>query len=55
MSNPIKLTRRGKIVRAALIAALIAGLWWAGNATTPKICRVPVSDMSQFCLNLLYP
>jgi len=53
--SKLKLTRRGKILRAALIAALIAGLWWAGNATTPKECRVPVSEMPQFCITLLYP
>lgn len=53
--SKLKLTRRGKILRAVLIAALIAGLWRAGYATTPKECRVPVSDMSQFCLNLIYP
>jgi len=55
MSNPIKLTRREKIARALLIAGIIAGIFWAGYATTPKQCRVPVSDMSQFCINLLYP
>lgn len=53
--SKLKLTRRGKIVRAVLIAALIAGLWRAGYATTPKECRVSVSDMSQFCLDLIYP
>ena len=51
----MKLTRRGKIVRAVLIAALIAGLWRAGYATTPKECQVPASEMSQFCLELIYP
>jgi len=55
MSNPIKLTRRGKIARALLIAGIIAGIFWAGYATTPPECRVPVAQWSQGCADLLAP
>jgi hypothetical protein len=47
-----KYVRRRRVV--ALIAFL-AVIWGANEATTPKQCKVPVSQMSQFCKELLYP
>jgi hypothetical protein len=47
-----RLTKRGKIVLGIVIVAFIV---WANNATTPKQCKVPTEQMSQFCLDLLYP
>jgi hypothetical protein len=40
----------------AIAAALILALFsWLMNITTPEQCKVPVDQMSQFCLDLLYP
>jgi hypothetical protein len=47
-----RLTRRGRFV-VALAALLLVS--WALQATTPEECKVPVGEMSQFCLDLLYP
>lgn len=47
-----RLTRRGKIVVAVAILLFIS---WLNNATTPEQCKVPVGEMSQFCLDLIYP
>ena len=42
--------------RRLIVAALILGfIYWANSATTPKECKVPVDQMSQFCVDLLYP
>jgi hypothetical protein len=42
--------------RRAVVLALIFGLiWWANSATTPKECKVPVEEMNQFCLDLMFP
>jgi len=47
-----RLTRRGKIV----IAILFITVWGLLlNGTTPKQCKVPVDQMSQFCIDLIYP
>ena len=52
----MKLTRRGKRLRALLITALLLGVIYLLNyLLTPKSCRVPVEDMSQFCKDLLFP
>lgn len=48
----MKITRRGWIV---IVILLIAFFWWAMDATTPPECKVPVDQMSQFCVDLLYP
>lgn len=48
----VKITRRGWIVVAVLLLAIV---WLANDATTPPECKVPVSEMSQFCVDLLYP
>lgn len=50
--SSIRLTRRGKIVLTILFTLLMI---WALNATTPKECKVPASQMSQACLDLLMP
>lgn len=50
------LTRRGRIVRNILLTALfLAAFWLLSNATTPDACKVPVDQMSQGCLDLLFP
>jgi hypothetical protein len=47
-----RLTRRGKIV----IAILFITVWGLLlNGTTPDQCKVPVDQMSQFCIDLIYP
>jgi hypothetical protein len=46
------ITRRGKIVLAIVFLAVI---WWGFDVTTPEQCKVPVDQMSQFCVDLLYP
>jgi hypothetical protein len=47
-----QLTRRGKIVIVLIVLGIF---WWLNNATTPDQCKVPVEEMSQFCIDLLYP
>lgn len=46
-----RLTRRGKLVLALAILLLIS---WLLNITTPDECKVPVGEMSQFCIDLIY-
>jgi len=41
--------------RALVVIAFIAFIAISNDATTPKQCKVPVSHMSQFCKDLLYP
>jgi len=41
---------------AAIAAALFLALFaWLMDITTPEQCKVPTEQMSQFCLDLLYP
>lgn len=47
-----RLTRRGKIVVGIIVLAII---WWLNDVTMPDDCKVPVEQMSQFCLDLRYP
>jgi hypothetical protein len=47
-----RLTRRGKIVLTIVVVAIV---WWLFDVTTPDQCKVPVDQMSQFCLDLMYP
>jgi hypothetical protein len=49
--TPAKFIRRR--IAVGVIALVLIG--WAFDATTPKQCKVPVSEMSQFCKDLLYP
>lgn len=51
-----RLTRRGRLVIGWAIAlAFLAVFALANYATTPSECRVPTEQMSQFCLDLMYP
>lgn len=45
------LTRRGKLVLAILTLLLVS---WLLQATTPDECKVPVGEMSQFCIDFLF-
>jgi hypothetical protein len=54
------LTRRGLRVRAIVrfifwLAVFWLAFWLIDIVTTPDECRVAVEDMSQFCLDLIYP
>ena len=52
----MKLNRRGRIVRNFFIAGLLFLLFsFLFNVTTPQECKVPIDEMSQFCIDLLYP
>lgn len=54
--EPIRLTRRGRIVRTIIITVLVLmALNWVENKTTPAECKVPATQMSQGCKDLLYP
>jgi hypothetical protein len=47
-----KLTNRGK----AVIAILFIVVWGLLlNGTTPDQCKVPVEEMNQWCIDLIYP
>lgn len=52
MVKGIRLTMRGRVV-VAVIA--ITTLLWIDAETTPDECKVPVQEMSQFCIDLIYP
>ncbi len=47
-----RLTRRGRFVVAILILLFVS---WLMNITTPEECKVPIGEMSQFCVDFLYP
>jgi hypothetical protein len=52
----MKLTRRGRILRNSIIVAILYLIFsYLFNVTTPKECKVPVEQMSHFCIDLLYP
>jgi hypothetical protein len=52
----MNLTKRGRRVRAGLLTALIlATVWLLNDMTTPDQCKVEVENLSQFCIDLLYP
>lgn len=52
----MKLTKRGRIVKRIVIAIiLLSVVGWLFNVTTPKECKVPTEQLSQFCIDLLYP
>ena len=45
-----------KKLKTLLIATLlIVAFGWLLDITTPKQCKVPIEQMSQGCLDLLYP
>jgi hypothetical protein len=41
--------------RAVAVGLLVGVIWWANSVTTPKECKVPLDQMSQFCVDLMYP
>lgn len=47
-----RLTRRGKII---LALAILAVVWFLFDVTTPVECKVPIEDMPQWCVELMYP
>jgi hypothetical protein len=52
----VKLNKRGRVVIGSLLFAGFLLMWaFLDNATTPESCKVPVEQMSQFCVDLLYP
>lgn len=52
----LRLTPRGRVV-VGILAFLAFLAAWAllDHLTTPEVCRVPFEEMSQGCINLLYP
>ena len=49
-------TKAKYIRRRVAVALVVVGLFaWAFEATTPTDSKVPTEQMSQFCLDLLYP
>jgi hypothetical protein len=52
----VTLNKRGRYVVGTLLFVAFLMLWaFLDNATTPESCKVPTEQMSQFCLDLLYP
>jgi hypothetical protein len=52
----MKLTKRGRIVRNIFIVVIFYLIFsYLFNVTTPKECKVPIDEMSHFCIDLLYP
>jgi hypothetical protein len=52
----VRLNKRGRMVIGTLLFVAFLMLWaFLDNATTPESCKVPTEQMSQFCLDLLYP
>ena len=52
-----KMKTEAKFIRRRIaVGVILLGLFaWANDATTPDECKVPTEQMSQFCLDLLYP
>ncbi len=52
-----KVKTEAKFIRRRIaVGVILLGLFaWANDATTPDECKVPTEQMSQFCLDLLYP
>jgi hypothetical protein len=46
-----------KFIRRRIAVAIIffAMFGWALDATTPEMCKVPVEQMNQYCVDLIYP
>lgn len=47
-----RLTNRGRLVIVLIVISLC---YWAMSATTPDECKVPVQEMSQGCIDLMFP
>jgi len=51
----IRLTRRGKIVFGIFLATLgLATYWMLMDIVTPAECKVPVEQMSNGCMMVIY-
>lgn len=56
VKTKVRLTPRGVMVRNILIAILVLVAYnFIDEATTPEVCKVPVEQMSQECIDFLYP
>ena len=51
MKTEAKFIRR----RIAVGLILLAMFGFALDATTPEMCKVPVEQMNQYCIDLIYP
>lgn len=50
------LTARGRLVRNIAVGILALLVFnWLDDVTTPEVCKVPIEEMSQGCIDLLYP
>jgi len=52
-----KMKTEAKFIRRRIAVAVIffAMFGWALDATTPEMCKVPVEQMNQYCIDLIYP
>ena len=52
-----KMKTEAKFIRRRIaVAVIFFGLiGWALDATTPEMCKVPVEQMNQYCIDLIYP
>jgi hypothetical protein len=52
----MRLSHRGQIALAVLLGSLILSLvTFLMHETTPKQCRVPLAQQSQWCIDFNYP
>lgn len=51
----MRMQTKYRIRRLVVLAIFLLLIGWALNATTPAECKVPIEDMSQYCIDLLYP
>lgn len=55
-TNKVRLTRRGQLVVGLLATVLILTLLSiVDRVTTPAECRVPTGQMTQECLDTVFP
>ena len=55
-TTKLRLTNRGKVVVGILLTALLLALFsYADRVTTPEACRVPTEQMTQECLDTMFP
>ncbi len=52
-----KMKTEAKFIRRRIAVGLIflAMFGFALDATTPEMCKVPVEQMNQYCIDLIYP
>jgi hypothetical protein len=52
----VRLSKRGRyVIGTMLFIVSLVVIGFLNNATTPEDCKVPTEQMSQWCLDLLYP